>query len=221
MASAQELRIGVEGIASRAVRELDPIWARTGNANAARRALRSTLPRLVRAYSVAAATWAADWYDSDRYDAAVGGSFQPVTPTLGDAGAQALAAWGVGPLYHDEPDWDAAATLIAGGLQRRIANAARLTIAASAAQDPYSQGWQRVGSGNCDLCRILIRGADLHRTGITFVAHDHCRCEAVPAWVGQPLPVKAEPLGPPINRADAARAKAYLRHHQTTPARSG
>ncbi|HEY5420361.1 MAG TPA: hypothetical protein VIL10_06475, partial [Marmoricola sp.] len=102
---------------------------------------------------------------------------------VGESGADVLARWGVAPLFAAEPDWASARVLIAGGLQRRIANASRLTVTRSAVEDRAARGWQRVGVGGCDFCAMLLgRGAVYSEESADFEAHDHCRCLAEPAF---------------------------------------
>jgi hypothetical protein len=73
--------------------------------------------------------------------------------------------------------------LIAGGLQRRIANYARFTVQASAVQDPGAQGWIRVGSGACKSgwCDQFLDG-EIRTVAYDFPAHDNCNCHAEPAF---------------------------------------
>jgi hypothetical protein len=149
----------------------------------AKAALRDVLPALVETYGAAAAALTADWYDDLREEAEVKGRFTAIPADLGDLGADALAGWGVGPLYQAEPDWASATTLIEGGLQRRIANASRETVIGSSIADPAARGWKRVGVGGCDFCRLLIgRGAVYTESTVEFESHDHCRCASAPAW---------------------------------------
>jgi hypothetical protein len=171
------------------------------------------LPRLVETYGLAAATFAADWYDDLREVKGVAGRFTAIPADVGTEGAEALAGWGVGPLYQVEPDFTAARTLIEGGLQRRIANASRLTVVQSSLADPAAAGWQRVGAGGCAFCQMLIsRGSVYSEAGADFASHDHCNCAAVPAFDGQARPVK--PYTPSVRKgtdADRARARAWMR----------
>lgn len=214
MPTASDLRAGVSGLATLADADLAALWAQVQTALEAREALQDVLPVLVDTYGSAAAALAADWYDDVRLDAGVGGRFFAVPAEVVDTGADVLARWGIAPLFGAEPDWDAAKSLIAGGLQRRIANASRETVAHSAIQDPGAAGWQRVGDGSsCAFCRTLIsRGAVYAESTAQFASHDYCGCAAAPAWKGRPLPV--EPYTPSTRGttpADRARARAYIR----------
>lgn len=215
MTTATRLRSGVASLSTLAAGDLSALWSQVNDAVIAREALRDVLPALVDTYGAAAATLAADWYDDLRDKTGVRGAFTAIPVELGDSGADALAVWGVDPLFRPEPDWDAAKTLIAGGLQRRIANAARLTVAGSSVADPGADGWQRTGTGSCAFCAMLIgRGAVYSEASADFASHDHCNCAAVPAFRGAPRPVKPfTPSKRAHSDADRARVREYLRTH--------
>jgi hypothetical protein len=100
-------------------------------------------------------------------------------------------------------------------MQRRIANVSRYTVAESSVADPGATGWQRVGAGSCAFCRMLIgRGAVYTEAGADFASHDHCNCSAVPAFGGQPRPVKAfTPSSRGTSSADHDRARAWMKNN--------
>lgn len=183
-AAAAELRRSVADLAAVAQNSLRTVWAQVTTAQLAAQALQETLPPLVETYGLAAAAVAADWYDNLRDEQGAKGRFTAIPAEVTDTGADVLARWGVAPLFAAEPDWAAAATLIAGGLQRRIANAARDTITFSSVQDPAAAGWKRVGDGHtCDFCTLLLgRGYVYTKATATFQAHDHDGCTAAPEW---------------------------------------
>lgn len=210
MPTATDLSEGVDALSTLAARDLRRLWTETSDPVAARKALDELLVPLTRAYSSAATTLAADWYDESRAEAAVRGRFRAIpaaveTPT--DA-----AGLAVGPLFGDNPDWRRAQVLASGTAQRFIANASRNTITRSTLADPSAQGWQRTGSGACAFCAMLIgRGAVYRKSTVRFAAHDNCSCQAVPAWGGQP--VKVKPFTPSARRAtdaDRKRVREYL-----------
>lgn len=183
MPTPLQLRSGVAALATLADRDLAALWRLVKTADEAKAALNDVLPPLIDKYGLAAATVAADWYDDLRAEVGARGRFTAIVDDLGDTGGAALAGWGIGPLFAADPDWDSARTLIAGGLQRRIANAARKTVIVSSVQDPGARGWRRGGTGRCDFCRMLIgRGFVYSSTTADFKSHDHCGCQAIPAW---------------------------------------
>jgi hypothetical protein len=209
MPSPTLLRKGVAGLATLAFRDLNAAWRDAENTARAGAVLRDTLPAVIETYGAAAATLAADWYDESRDEAEVRRFFQATPATIEQIGADSLIAWATA----EATDVNALRVLIEGGTQRRIANFSRLTVTESALADPAATGWQRVGAGSCAFCQMLIsRGAVYSEATADFASHDHCKCAAVPAWGGAPLPVK--PYTPSAKKgsdADRARVRAYLR----------
>lgn len=212
MPTALDLSSGVASLATLANADLTVIWQSVNDAVQARDALADVLPALVETYGSAAASLAADWYDELRDGLGIGGRFTAIVPDLGDGGGDALAGWGVGPLFQESPNWAGAQMLIAGGLQRRIANASRATVTTSSIQDPGADGWQRTGRGACAFCAMLIgRGAVYSESTADFASHDHCHCGASPAFTGRSRPVRAyTPTTRDITPADRARVRAWI-----------
>lgn len=202
---AEQLRADLATLLSLTNGDLADVWRSVNSATSARDVLLATLPQIVNVYAPAAATLAADWYDTVRDEAQIPGAFRAVpAPIKGDLGAEQLTRWAVGPLFSAEPDWVTAQSYLQGGLQRRIVNMARDTITVSSVVDPKARGWQRVGTGECDFCeRLIARGAVYTQETAPFAAHDHCRCQAVPVFKGRPVPVRAYA---PSSRAAGARA---------------
>lgn len=168
-----------------AQKDLTLIWARFNTAEIARDGLMEVLPRLVSIYGSAAATLGADWYDEMRDAAAVKGRFRAIPAELPDQGrTDALARWGVTPLFSATPDFASSLTLVSGGLQRIIFNADRESVTRSSVADPKASGWQRVGSGaSCEFCSMLLgRGAVYSEATADFLSHDHCNCGAEPVF---------------------------------------
>lgn len=198
------------------MRDIDAVFREVSNASLVREALNDVLPALIETYGLAAATLAADWYDGFREQAGVKKAFEAVPAEVGADGADALAGYVVGPLFGANPDASSAKTLLAGGLQRRIADAGRLTIMDSSLADPSASGWQRETDGNaCAFCEMLAgRGSIYSEAGADFASHDACGCSAVPAFDGQPRLVKPyTPSARNITDADRARVRDYLRTH--------
>ena len=213
MATPAELEVAVTDLATLADNDLASLWRQVETADQARDALMDVLPDLIQTYSLASATISADWYDDIRDMVEARGRFTAIPAEPGELGADKLARWGVGPLFTEEPDWQRAMTLVRGGMQLRIANSSRYTVAGSSLADPAAEGWQRQGSGECDWCSVLIgRGAVYSESTADFAAHDHCRCSAVPAFRGQPRPVRPyTPSSRSVTDADRARVREYLR----------
>jgi hypothetical protein len=213
MPAPAALRNSADELVGYARRDLDALWREVSSAAQARVALMDILPALVRTYGSAAATLAAAWYDDARLKAGIAGTFEAIPVEAGDRGAQALAGWAT----SQASDMGALQTLVLGGLQRRIADHMRGTIADSSVADPGATGWAREGNGGCTsgFCDMLIaRGAVYTEAGADFASHDHCQCYAVPAFKGEPRPVKAyTPTLRNVSDADRARVRDYLRTH--------
>lgn len=183
--------------------------------------LSELLPGLVTLYGAAAASLAADWYEAVRAVEGVRGFFTAIPALLPDvARTDALAGWSVAKAFADVApgelavlDRPAVVVKVSGGLQRIVADAARETVVRSSVQDRSSAGWQRIGSGECGFCTMLIRrGAVYSDRTVRFASHDHCRCVAVPSFGGDPLKVHDYvPTTRRVTDADRARTREYIR----------
>lgn len=215
MPSPADLRSGISGLSALAARDLNRLWREVDSAVRAKEALADILPALVATYGLASSTLAADWYDDLRDELNVKGRFSAIVTDIEDLGTDELAGFGVGPLFDANPDWASARTLVEGGVQRRIANAARETVRVSSIEDPRAKGWQRSASGGCAFCQMVAsRGIVFSESSADFASHDHCRCLAVPAFDGFEKPVRPyTPTDRDINDADRARVRAYLAEH--------
>ena len=185
-----------------------------------RDALMDVLPELGGAYGDAAAALAADWYEDVREASQARGSFSPVLASPPEpARWEALARWGVTPLFAERPDAATALAKVAGGLQRSIADQHRLTVVESSIADLAASGWRRVGVGDsCGFCRMLIdRGHVYTEASVTFRSHDNCACAASPSFAPNVVKVSSEPYkqsrrrrSEATKKADNARARAYI-----------
>jgi hypothetical protein len=169
-----------------AQKDLTLIWREFNTATAARDGLIELLPRLVAIYGSAAATLGADFFDEMRAAAAVKGRFRAIPAELPDQGrTDALARWGVTPLFQAEPDYSTSLAKVAGGLQRIIGDADRESVIGSLSADPKGNGWERITSGGCEFCVMIEgRGAVYSADTADFASHDHCRCTASPVFDG-------------------------------------
>lgn len=184
MATLSAYRTDLDALVRLAHNDLARLWRQATTGPVAREILMDVLPPLMDVYGSAAATLAADWYDDLRADTEARRRFTAIPAELPDRRRiDALARWGVGPLFAAEPDHAAALTLVQGGFQRIVANAGRETVMGSSVADPAARGWQRQGAGGCDFCSMLIgRGAVYSESTADFECHDHCRCAAVPVF---------------------------------------
>jgi hypothetical protein len=217
-----DLRDGVQGLVVLADRDLSALWQQVSNAAEAQVALNDVLPALIDTYGLAASALAAEWYDELRHKVGVKGSFTAITADIKDTGTHALVGWA----GSTATDLSSMQELVLGGMQRRIANFSRQTVMDSSVADPQARGWQRVGVGECKngFCDMLIaRGAVYSEATADFAAHDHCKCSAIPAFGGEPRPVKPYTVSPrrkidpetgkPVIDANYLRAKEWLANH--------
>lgn len=208
-----DLRDGVQGLVVFAQRDLDALWRQVRDAAEAQTALNDVLPALIDTYGLAASALAAEWYDELRQKVGAKGRFTAIAADIKDTGAHALVGWAA----SKATDTSTMQELVLGGMQRRIANFSRQTVMDSSVADPGAHGWQRVGVGECTngFCDMLIaRGAVYSEATADFAAHDHCKCTAVPAFGGEPRPVK--PFTPSLRTAtpaDRATVRDYLANH--------
>jgi hypothetical protein len=214
LADVLEHRRAVDDVATLALRDLLQLWrgVETADAPTIAREVQAALPDLVELYGEMAASLGADWYDELRDTAGAPGRFDArlADPPPGEQ-LDALARWGVTPVFSTSPDPAAALSLLSGGLQRAVVGMDRGTVEASALADPAGPVWTRQARPNaCAFCRMLsTRGAVygseeaatrvVGRTGgarglreLGSKYHDHCHCTSVPTWPGQEVPRSPE-----------------------------
>lgn len=174
------LRADTASVVRLADADLARLWQLVANGAAADEALFDLLPGIVREYGAMGGALAAEWYDAQRAKIGARSKFVATPVAADDRGAQALVGWAISSASNDQ----ALKTLILGGVQRRIADHIRYTIASNSVLDRAARGWQRVGDGNtCDFCSMLLaRGAVYTEATADFDSHDHCGCRAEPAW---------------------------------------
>ena len=159
--------------------DLARLWRLVATGANASEALHDLLPAIVREYGSLGASLAAEWYDQQRLRAGVSGSFFAEPMAADDRGAHAL----VGSALSEARNDDTLRTLILGGVQRRVADHLRLTVANNAVSDDGARGWVRVGSaGHCKWCDKYLDGEVRTVAGYDFDAHDNCNCTTQVAW---------------------------------------
>jgi hypothetical protein len=214
MATATELRSLITRLSDAAAADLAELWAVIVGTTDASDALMDTIPSLVDDYGDAATLVAAEWYDEYRAELNISGSYTADLAIL-DLGGPALAGWGSSLLTPDDVDWDAALERISGGLEKRVAVAARETITQNVDNDPLGVGWQRQARATgCGFCQMLAGRGEVYKSRDTanFGAHDHCQCVAMPAFGGRPVPVKPyTPTAATITDADRARTREWIK----------
>lgn len=154
-------------------RDLTRLWRIVSTGAAADEALHDLLPAIVREYGAAGGAMAAEWYDQQRDKVDARGRFFADPIPADDRGVHAL----VGSALKQAADDAALKTLILGGVQRRIADHVRLTVANNSVTDRAAEGWVRVGAGgSCDWCDQYLDGEIRTVAGYDFDAHDNCNC---------------------------------------------
>lgn len=215
MATPTQLREDAATVSAEAEAEFYAIVAGLSEADAIE-ALYDELPGLTLVYADMAATVAAEWYDEARISLDVPGGFEALPADVPDPGVDGLLGWA----QKTASSFPAALSLAQGGLQKRVANGARLTVARNAARDPRADGWQRYARPEgCGFCKMLAGRAILYRSEDTadFGAHDFCQCQAAVAFTGTPRPV--QPYTPGAQDRSKAggseyeRARAWLAKH--------
>ena len=177
---ATSLRSETDQLVRLADRDLSRLWRLVASGAAADEALHDLLPAIVTQYGAAGGALAAEWYDQQREKVGAKGRFTAFPLNPDDRGAQALAGWALATATDDS----ALRNLVLGGVQRRISDHVRLTVASSSIADPQARGWERVGDGkSCEFCSMLLgRGAVYTEATADFTSHDNCGCTAAPAW---------------------------------------
>lgn len=212
MPTPAQLRDDVAAVSGDAVSDFQALTQGLAEAEAFA-AIRDEMPGLIQVYGDLVAVVATEWYAEVRAASSVVGAFRASPIDLPPVGMDGLIGWAV-----DTADsFPSTLTLIEGGAQKRVVNAARLTVMDNAARDPQAIGTQRYArsSGGCGFCQMLAGRGAVYRSedSATFAAHDHCHCVAVPAFSGAPLPVKPyTPTDRNITDADRARVREYLRN---------
>jgi hypothetical protein len=212
VATIQQYRQDLHQLTSLAEAELASLWGQVDGPASARQLLGDTLPDFVDLYGAAAGALAAEWYEEARIEAEITGRFEALVAELPDLGrVEALAGWAA----STATDVQASLSLAQGGMQRIIADVGRQTVAGSSIADRAAQGWQRSAAGGCGFCQMIAgRGAVFTSSSVVFGSHDHCRCVAVPAWGGRPLPVDSyRPSERNITDADRARTIDWMRQN--------
>lgn len=177
---ATSLRSETDQLVALANRDLTRLWALVASGAAVDEALHDLLPAIVREYGAVGGALAAEWYDQQREKAAAPGRFMASPLAPDDRGAQALVGFALSTATDDK----SLKTLILGGVQRRVADHVRLTVANNSIEDRAAQGWVRVGEGNCKSgwCDQYLDGEIRTVAGYDFDAHDNCRCSVTPAF---------------------------------------
>lgn len=211
MTPYEQLRRLIRDLNLSAQRDLEAVFRSAGGDAAA---LAEVLAEVVQTYGSAAASVTADWFDELRVSEGIRPGFTAVIPEPRDPGTSALVNWALSSGTSE----DAIASLIVGGIQRRITNYSRNVLTTSSVRDPRARGWMRTGAGECGFCAMLVsRGAVYTKASVDFASHDHCKCSVAPAWnqaqtnaVRDEFVPSAKRRSEDAKQADADRARAWI-----------
>lgn len=181
------------GVSQAGIRELEAIWPKLNLSSPSGIALplASVLAEVADQYGAAAATLAADWYEEARFDAGFTDAFTVAPAALPDQSRfNALARWGVGPLFGANPDPATALSRVSGGLQRIVLGQARDTTVGAIAEDPANPTYARHASANaCAFCALVASRGPVYTSeataGLGARYHDDCHCAVVEVFPGQ------------------------------------
>lgn len=145
--------------------------------DAVRTALETVFPSLVADYGDAAATLAAEWFESQIGVEAV------LAPTVPANAANASMRWSLGSILKGDPPQ--ALADLAGVVDRMVKQPARDTIARSSLKAKI--GWARVPSGahTCAFCLLTASRGGVYTSreaagGMGHSYHADCDCQTVP-----------------------------------------
>jgi len=165
-----------------------------GNPLDVKRALLGFFPELVTSYGDAAALLAVDFYDETRNVPVSASRFRATLakPPV-RAQSEAVARWGLGPLFDPEPHPFASLTHLSGALQRLVLQAGRTSIISAAGRDPIRTGFARIPIGvTCKWCTLLASRGFVYwseeSAGRFDKWHDKCDCAVVAGTDPDSLP---------------------------------
>jgi hypothetical protein len=201
-AQVAEFRSNISDLVTLAINDLTQFWEATSSADpiVLRDALLEFYPDLVTVYGDTAALLGADFYDELRDVPSSAARFAAVLAEPTDTErAEAVARWGIGPLFAAEPNPNQALENLLGATQRLVVQPARSTVAVSARRDNVRTAFARVPSGaeTCRWCLMLAsRGAvygDSKAAGGMDRYHSWCDCIPTPVRSKRDLPEGYDP----------------------------
>jgi hypothetical protein len=201
--------------------ELRALWPKLPTGPELQPTLRyDVLPVIAHQYGDAAATLAADWYDSERESLDVPGRFTAdLAPQPEEDMLRAISNWAAAPAEATAPDLETALARTEAVTQKLVADMHRGTIQLSTQRDPNAHGWGRFTEpGACDFCLMLsARGGVYTSASVRFGSHDHCHCLAGPVWAENREQVDTYQRSPRSDRQRKAAnrlAREWIREHQ-------
>ena len=149
--------------------------------------MRLAMPAIAETYSGAAEILALDYYDNQR----------SLAPALGSAYAAKLGAYdftdeidsavgySVARLTKEAPQQKVLG-MLAGSMQRAVANADRSTVNFNVVTDPDGTAYERIPQSDaCAFCLTMAAVAGVQDDNYFNKYHDYCRCVTMPVFTGQ------------------------------------
>jgi hypothetical protein len=167
----EEYRSAIDSLAALAVRDLSSaIQSLDGEAPVTvRNTLIEVFPELIQPYVTASGEVSATWYEDLRAQALSTPFYATASSEVNADRIGALVRFGVKPLFGQSDS--TVQSLMGGGVQRLVTNAARETIDTNAKKDVASVSWSRevnparAKSGkSCDFCIMLAGRGDVYRS---------------------------------------------------------
>jgi hypothetical protein len=187
--------------AAMAIRDILAIWNQLDlrDVRSSWPAIRVALTALINDRFGMSVTQAQQFYAQDRIAAGITGappvvsvpppSPQLVTATLDSTGPYAL----LGRIKQAQPiaqAMESTSVVMSGAASRLIQNGARQAVLAAVQADPEAVAWMRVTAANpCSFCAMLASRGFSYKSqeSAAFLAHNHCRCVAVPAFTAKDI----------------------------------
>jgi hypothetical protein len=212
--------VALIAITTRLLAELRALWPKLPTGRELQPTLRyDVLPAIAHEYGDAAATLAADWYDTQRESLGVPGRFTAdLAPEPAEDLIRAVSNWATKPPEVTTLNLETAQVRTEAAAQKLVADMHRDTIKLSTARDPNARGWGRFTEpGACDFCLMLsARGGVYTAATVRFGSHDHCHCLAGPVWNENRAQVdvyKRSPRSDRQRKAANALARKWIRDH--------
>jgi hypothetical protein len=167
----EEYRSTVDNLAALAVRDLSSaLQSLEGQPPVTvRDSLIELFPELIQPYATASGEVSAVWYEDLRAQALSTPFYATASPEVNQERINALVRFGVKPLFGQSES--TVLSLMGGGVQRIVTNAARETIDTNAKKDAASVSWSRVvnpgrakSGKSCDFCIMLAGRGDVYRS---------------------------------------------------------
>lgn len=191
-ADVSALRQRNAAVVTLAKRALTAFWGTLdlSRPEAARDALLQFMPELVATYGQAAATVAADWYETVRARDVAGTYSASLADSAAVEQVRKSVRFQAGNLFTDTPSL--MLSTLGGAVQRYVVDTGRATIRGNASTDRARPRYARVPTGakTCAFCSLLASRGFVYAAKATAGAfdkyHHDCDCQAVVDFTDEP-----------------------------------